>query len=714
MKLLAIISTLIFGWFFLSSNLNGQQYFGQNQFCDHEDCGLEAEDIDKFTFIPPPEGFEFGGARDATISVTYNGFSTNAQNAFQYAVDIWASYLESSVPITINANWASIGGSTLGFAGANDYEINFSGAPTSNVWYPAALANKLAGFDLNPGTSDISCTFNSNTNWYYGTDGNTPSGQYDLVSVVLHELGHGLGCIGGSSYNNGTGTYGFSGTPVIWDTFIENNSNVDLSTFSSPSTSLGSQLTSNNLYWDGTNGVDGLNGTRPRIYAPSNWNGGSSYSHLNEGSYPSGNANSLMTPFIGSAEAIHDPGPAMLGMFQDMGWEIFPECSITDVSVVSSTPCNGTTGEFDLTISISYENPPTEGFILINGEVFNILTSPQEFTFTYPANSQLINYSILFSDDQACTYNTGNIFSAPPPCCAQLRFTDVNTDTKQFTIENFGTCTEDLTAYRLCSENNYFLFNNLTLISGNMNLASGSSATFEWGSWNPSLTGADLALYIPFADFNNPIDMLDFVQWGSAGNGREAIADLAGFWTAGDFITDSSPFEFSGGANDRGVSFWSGSPPPTPCAITNLALGNGTGCTVSDLSFSQEVIIIYENAPLTGSINLNGEVFPILSSPQTYNLTGMASDGMNVDVTAFFTDEATCTLSETALFTAPESCACAFDYNSNGFVAIDDLTVLLADFGCASDCERDLSGDGAITIDDITLFLQNFGSLCIP
>lgn len=35
--------------------------------------------------------------------------------------------------------------------------------------------------------------FNSNTNWYYGIDGNPPSTKYDLISTVLHEIGHGLG-----------------------------------------------------------------------------------------------------------------------------------------------------------------------------------------------------------------------------------------------------------------------------------------------------------------------------------------------------------------------------------------------------------------------------------------------------------------------------------------------------------------------------------------
>ncbi len=64
----------------------------------------------------------------------------------------------------------------------------------ANTWYVQALANKLAGQDLDPDTSDINATFSSTfTNWYFGLDANPPVGQFDFVTVVLHEITHGLG-----------------------------------------------------------------------------------------------------------------------------------------------------------------------------------------------------------------------------------------------------------------------------------------------------------------------------------------------------------------------------------------------------------------------------------------------------------------------------------------------------------------------------------------
>ena len=133
----------------------------------------------------------------AKFEVTYNGFSPEAKSAFQAAVNVWAVSLTSSVPIKVSANWTPLGAGILGQAGPETFLRDFGGAPRPSTWYPIALANKLAGSDLRPGQPDITAEFNSTFgNWYYGTDADTPADQYDLMSVVLHEIGHGLGFVG--------------------------------------------------------------------------------------------------------------------------------------------------------------------------------------------------------------------------------------------------------------------------------------------------------------------------------------------------------------------------------------------------------------------------------------------------------------------------------------------------------------------------------------
>lgn len=142
----------------------------------------------------------------ATILVNYTGFPDEARDAFQYAVDIWAQELNTTVPIVVDASWEPLGGSVLGSAGPINLSRRTVGGST--YLFPIALANQLAGQDLSPDNADIRARFSSNrSNWYFGTDGNVPWNALDFVTVVLHELGHGLGFTGGLRIANGNGTW---------------------------------------------------------------------------------------------------------------------------------------------------------------------------------------------------------------------------------------------------------------------------------------------------------------------------------------------------------------------------------------------------------------------------------------------------------------------------------------------------------------------------
>jgi hypothetical protein len=92
---------------------------------------------------------------NTVINVNYTGFTSAAQTAFQFAVDIWESLIDSSVPISINASFANLGANILGQAGPETFIRDFSGAPQANTWYPIALANSLSGQDLDTTSSDI-------------------------------------------------------------------------------------------------------------------------------------------------------------------------------------------------------------------------------------------------------------------------------------------------------------------------------------------------------------------------------------------------------------------------------------------------------------------------------------------------------------------------------------------------------------------------------
>ena len=333
--------SLAFVFSFFGIAAFGQHYFGVPP-CSHDGCqGIIGLEEQHDSFIPPPADFVPYQSRDVVISVNYNGFTPDAQAAFQYAVDIWASLLTSNVPIIVEATWEDIPGNTLGFAGPTNLFQNFGGAPESNVLYPSALADKLNGSNLDPGAADIVASFDSGTNWYLGTDGNPGFGQYDFVSVVLHELGHGLGVVGTATVEGNNG-FILNSNPSVYDIFVENGNNQPI-TGIAEGFPLYQELTSDDLFWNGAIAVGNNGGVDPKLYAPGTWAQGSSYSHVDENEYFAGSENSLMTPFIAPGEAIHDPGPIIMGLMGDIGWTVEEPapCELNAYELVLTPDCYG-------------------------------------------------------------------------------------------------------------------------------------------------------------------------------------------------------------------------------------------------------------------------------------------------------------------------------------------------------------------------------------
>jgi hypothetical protein len=86
-------------------------------------------------------------------------------NLFQKAADIWGAAIDSAVPVRIQAQFNPLScdasSAVLGSAGSTFMVRDFPGAPQLYTWYHYALANALAGVDLDPNNDDISATFNS-------------------------------------------------------------------------------------------------------------------------------------------------------------------------------------------------------------------------------------------------------------------------------------------------------------------------------------------------------------------------------------------------------------------------------------------------------------------------------------------------------------------------------------------------------------------------
>lgn len=323
-------------------------------------------------YIAPPEEFlnrKNNSARTnaTTIEVTYIGFETvpQAQQAFQRAIDIWASLLVTSVPIRIEARWTPLAAGVLGSANYTSAYANFKGAQKLNVFYPVAIAEKITGREMNGADQpDIFANFSSVFDWHFDPNTTPPTGKYDLTTVVLHEIGHGLGFSGSLRVSGTTGLFGLATTavPIIYDVPIETIIGANLiETIASPSVALAAPLTSGNLFFDAPSGLT-------KLYAPTPYNGGSSISHLDESTYNS-SSDALMTPFIAAQEQQNNPGLAFK-ILKDLGWETI---------LILHQKLAGTenvAGPYTVTATIDADNGYKEGTVklhyTIDGTTFTI------------------------------------------------------------------------------------------------------------------------------------------------------------------------------------------------------------------------------------------------------------------------------------------------------------------------------------------------------
>jgi len=302
----------------------------------------------------------------STFIVTSTGTNPEVDAAIEYATDIWSLYLNSDVPIEINLSYANY--SDLGILGQclPNLRQNFPNAPIEDVWYLTSLANSIAGIDVAPDEVDMDLLINSDANYYFGLDGNTPSNQIDLVTLLLHEIGHGLGFISLGDLADGIGSIGvvpslpllpptsfgfpetFEEHPCTWDLFMVNGTDLllaDAMNFENNSEELGNELVSEDLYYNGATAVSANFGDNPKLYAPTEFFFGSSLLHLDENSFPLSSGNSLMTPFLNFGDVEHNPGSITLGILQDLGWDLNMTVGIADydeeIFQVYPNPSNG-------------------------------------------------------------------------------------------------------------------------------------------------------------------------------------------------------------------------------------------------------------------------------------------------------------------------------------------------------------------------------------
>jgi len=183
---------------------------------------------------------------------------------------------------------------------------------------------------------------------------------------------------------------------------------------------------------------------------------------------------------------------------------------------------------------------------------------------------------------------------------AQIRFVEVDPIDDTATIQNFGASTIDIGDYWICTLFVYTQLNSFTVDSGSLNLTSGATVTIS--GLNLRDSDADIDLYTS-RSFGSSTAIVDFIQWGDSGNGRESVANTANIWQTGDFLTGSGPFVYNGNGNQNGLAFW----------------GSGT-LSINDEAFSS-TISVYPN-PVKDILNIKSLERVELENIAIFDTTG--------------------------------------------------------------------------------------------
>ncbi|WP_430462667.1 tandem-95 repeat protein [Thalassolituus sp. LLYu03] len=280
------------------------------------------------------EGFNDTTSVSAVGGNTETTLGAQRLAVFNKAAEILNAQFDISVTVQVNSQFNPLSctttSATLGSAGPSLVSYVYDASISNYRAYPDALANQLQGSDVNSGV-EITAQFNSNLGntgcltgygWYLGFD--APTGTLNsLLSVVLHELMHGMGFLSMmGSDGSPPATYG---PDDVWDEYtrlLYDATQAALVTSLNQTQRAASALNDTNLQWNGTqtnaqlSGLSaGVNSGRIQMYAPTSYESGSSVSHFDTDVTP----NEIMEPQY--TEFLDDPGLAKY-LLADVGWTL--------------------------------------------------------------------------------------------------------------------------------------------------------------------------------------------------------------------------------------------------------------------------------------------------------------------------------------------------------------------------------------------------------
>jgi len=234
------------------------------------------------------------------------GVLTETQRiATEYSLELWSEQLAGTQPVNIEVNLFSLGEGVLGMS----YFPPCFFDPDTNIWYPYSLWKQKMDTAISS-EWDIFIVMNSDYRFYFGLDA---AGGMDFVTIMIHEITHGLGF---GCYCSPNGNF-FYGAPGIYDCMLYKGLTGPCFT-ELTNDERAALLISNNLYSGRPNSnlLEAHNGVRVKMYAPTRYSGGSTAHHWDNGV---GFVN-----FMGYSYTypLHTFNNRKIGIMKDMGYEL--------------------------------------------------------------------------------------------------------------------------------------------------------------------------------------------------------------------------------------------------------------------------------------------------------------------------------------------------------------------------------------------------------
>jgi hypothetical protein len=380
-------------------------------------------------------------------------------------------------------------------------------------------------------------------------------------------------------------------------------------------------------------------------------------------------------------------------------------CSITDLAAGTQSACDPATNTYTQEVVVTFENAPATGNLTVNGQTFTIGTSPQTVTLTgLTSDGAAVDVTASFSAEPGCSRTETALFTAPASCAvnpcsisdlAPGAQTGCTPETNTYTQEVIVTFANPPATGSLVVNGQSFTIGTSPQTVTLINLPADGLAVDVTANFSatPECSRTETALFTaPASCAVNPCSISDLAPGTQTGCDpasntytQEVIVTFANPPATGNLVVNGQSFAIGTSpqtvtltnlpANGLAVDVTANFSADTGCSrtetalftapascggpvcsITDLAPGAQTACNPATNTYTQEVIVTFENPPSTGNLVVNNQSFSIGTSPQTVTLTNLTANGNPVNVTARFSAQTGCSRTENALFTAPASC----------------------------------------------------------